>query len=508
LVIVRFLREPVGGSLRLPRWQVHVSGSESSAQDAVVERLLADLEERDRLIAALTERVEVLTARVAELEARLGKNSQNSSKPPSSDNPFTKPPPRSLRGKSGRRPGKQSGDPGARLEPRPDPDQVVVHTPQRCAGCGGDLVEAPVVAEERRQVFDLPAVRLQVVEHRTQRRVCACGQATAAGFPAEASAPTCYGPGVAALGTYLLARQHLPVARAAELLADCLGAPVSTGWLAGLPSAAADRLAPFTAEVRDRLRESPVAHFDETGARVAGKLWWIHVACTDTLTLYHRAPSRGEKSMNLGGVLPEFTGVAVHDGLTSYRRYDITHGLCNAHHLRELTVLVETIGNNGVEWPAKMAHLLVQMHTAVQNAKAAGLTALDAQQLADYQDRYRALIGEAWAAHPPPPPTGKRGRPRLGTPGSLVRRLDLYQNDVLRFATDFAVPFDNNQAERDIRMIRLQQKISTSWRSEHGIDAFLAVRSYLSTARKRGKSALDVLRELFTAQPWLPAPAT
>ena len=232
------------------------------------------------------------------------------------------------------------------------------------------------------------------------------------------------------------------------------------------------------------------------------------MACTNSLTLYHRAPSRGHKSADLGGVLPEFTGVAVHDGLTSYRHYDVAHGLCNAHHLRELAALVETIGKTGVAWPALMADLLVEIHTAVKAAKSAGQTALPAPTLADYRRRYRALVAQGQAAHPPPPPTHKRGRPRLGTPGSLLRRLDLYQDDVLRFATDFTVPFDNNQAERDIRMIRLQQKISTSWRSEHGIDAFLAVRSYLSTARKQGQGALDVLRQAFTTTPWLPAPAT
>lgn len=485
-----------------------MSESFSAAADAVIAGLRAELAQRDRVLAERDAVIESLMARVADLEARLGKNSKNSSKPPSSDNPFTKPAPRSLRPKSGRRPGKQPGDPGARLTPRPDPDEVRLHTPDRCGGCGGDLAAAPVTGEQRRQVFDLPPTRLEVTEHRVQSRRCGCGQTTTAVFPSEATAPACYGPGLAALATYLLARQHLPVARTAELLAECLGAPVSTGWVAGLLPIAEARLAGFASYTRDQLRESPVAHFDETGARVAGKLWWVHVACTESLTLYHRAPSRGEKSMNLGGVLPEFTGVAVHDGLTSYRHYDIAHGLCNAHHLRELTALAETIGKNGVEWPAKMARLLVQMHTAVKNAKAAGLTALDAQQLADYRARYRALVSEGWATHPPPPPTGKRGRPKLGTAGSLVRRLDLYHNDVLRFATDFAVPFDNNQAERDIRMIRLQQKISTSWRSEHGIDAFLAVRSYLSTARKQGKSALDVLRDLFTGHPWLPAPAT
>lgn len=452
------------------------------------------LAERDRVIAELS-------ARVAELEARLGKNSQNSSKPPSTD-AFTKPPPRSLRRKSGRKPGKQTGDPGARLEPKPDPDEIVVHQPVACGSCGSDLATAPVVGDQRRQVFDLPPIRLRAVEHRAQQRRCDCGRVTTAPFPVQASAPACYGPRVAALGVYLLGRQHLPVDRAAEAMADCFGAPVSTGWLASLLPSAAEGLEGFTAVVRAQLQAAPVAHFDETGGRVAGKLRWVHVAATDTLTLYHRAGGRGKDSIDAGGVLPGFTGVAVHDGLTSYRRYDVTHALCAAHHLRELAGIAEATDQ---EWPTRLADLLVEIHKAVLVAKTDGRTALPARRLAGYRRRYRDLIAEGKTLNPPPPRTGKRGRPKLGPAGSLLRRLDDYQEDVLRFATDFTVSFDNNQAERDIRMVKLQQKISGGWRSETGADAFLAVRSYLSTARKHHRGALDVLRDLFTGTPWIPA---
>jgi len=452
------------------------------------------LEERDRLIAELS-------ARVAELEARLGKNSQNSSKPPSSD-AFVKPPPRSLRRKSGRKPGKQTGEQGSRLEPRADPDEVVVHAPSTCHSCGSDLDDAPVVGDQRRQVFDLPPIRLRAVEHRAQRRACGCGTVTTAGFPDHVSAPVCYGPGVAALGCYLLGRQHMPVDRAAEAMADCFGAPVSTGWLASLLPTAAGRLGVFTAVVREQLAAAPVAHFDETGGRVAAKLRWIHVAATDTLTLYHLATGRGKKAIDAGGVLPVFTGVAVHDGLTSYRRYDVVHALCGAHHLRELVGMAEATGQ---DWPTALADLLAEVHKAVLAAKADGKSALSARRLADYRRRYETLVTQGRRLNPPPPRTGKRGRPKLGPAGSLLRRLDEYQDDVLRFATDFAVSFDNNQAERDVRMVKLQQKISGGWRSQTGADAFLAVRSYLSTARKQKQGALDVLAELFAGRPWIPA---
>lgn len=471
--------------------------------EPTVEQLLVLLAERDAVIVGLVEQVNGLAALVAELEARLGKNSQNCSKPPSSD-AFVKPPPRSLRRKSGRKPGKQSGEQGFRLEPRLDPDRIVRHVPELCRCCGRELSDAAVVDEDRRQVFDLPAVTPVVIEHRAERRACACGAVTTAAFPAEATAPTCYGPGVAALGAYLLARQHLPVERTAEAFADCFGLPVSTGYLASLLPAAAGRLEPFLALTGKELAAADVAHFDETGARVAATLHWVHVLCTDRFTLYHLDAKRGQTAMERAGVLPGFTGIAVHDGLAAYRRFDIVHALCNAHHLRELAGIAETTGQ---DWPTRLADLLVEIHVAVQVAKANGRTALPARRLAGYRRRYDGLIADGKALNPPPPRTGRRGRPKLGPAGALLARLEAHRADVLRFATDFRVPFDNNQAERDVRMVKLQQKISGGWRSPTGARAFLAVRSYLSTAAKHGQRALAVLRELFTGGVWLPAAA-
>jgi len=469
-----------------------------------VEQLLVLLAERDGALAARDALIVELAARVADLEARLGKNSQNSSKPPSSD-AFVKPPPRSLRRASGRKPGKQPGDPGFRLVQRPDPDEVRVHVPEVCRGCGDSLEQAPVVGQERRQVFDLPPIYLTVIEHQAQRRECRCGTVTIAAFPAEATAPTCYGPGVAALGAYLLARQHLPVERAAECLADCFGAPVSTGYLATLLPNAAGRLKEFLALLGKELTQAEVAHFDETGGRVKGKLWWIHVACTDRYTLYHLDPRRGKTAMDAAGILPSFTGVAVHDGLAAYRKYTAAeHALCNIHHLRELAGIGELTGQS---WPAELADLLVEMNLAVGVVRANGGTALPSSRLRGYRRRYDALILVGKEVNPPPPRTGKRGRPALGPAGSLLARLHTHRDDVLRFATDLRVPFTNNQAESDVRMVKLQQKISGGWRSQTGAESFLAVRSYLSTARKHGQEAMDVLRSLFTDGAWLPATA-
>jgi transposase len=289
-----------------------------------------------RLVAANAE----LAARVAELERRLGKDSSNSSKPPSSDG-LGKPTRTRQRGgeraEGGRAPGKQPGAPGAHLAQVAQPDEVIRHVPDRCGGCGVELADGVVVGVEARQVFDLPPLRLSVSEHRAERRRCACGTITQAAFPAEARAAACYGPGVRALCCYLLAYQHLPVDRAAQLLADVLGTPVSAGTLAAVLAEGAAGLEGFCQVVRERLAAAEVAHFDETGARVAGRLHWVHLASTKLLSLFTVHAKRGKAAMDAAGVLPGFHGVAVHDGWSPYWRYEVTHALCGAHLLRDWT---------------------------------------------------------------------------------------------------------------------------------------------------------------------------
>ena len=446
-----------------------------------------------------------LAARVAESEARLVKNSRNSSKPPSSDG-LDKPAPKSLRKPSGRKPGKQQGDPGFRLQPRAVPDEVRTHVPIGRLGCGADLAGAPVVGVETRQVFDLPVIELIAIEHRAQSRERGCGVVIRAAFPTEVTAPTCYGPGVAALAVYLLGRQHLPVEHAATCLEEAFGAAVSTGWLSSLLPNAAARLEGLLAIAREQLAAARVAHFDETGGRVADTLHWIHVACNDTSTLLNLDRKRGQVAMDAARILPEFKGVAVHDGLVVYRQFDqALRGLCNAHHLRELAGIAELTGQ---AWPIRLAELLVELHVAVQTARANGKTSLPAHRLAALGKRYDALIAQGKQLNPPPPWTGKRGRPALDAAESLLARLETHRADVLRFATDFRVPFDNNQAERDVRMVKLQQKIS-------GVGDPRTAPKPSSTSdptyRQRAKAARAqtvVLRELFTGQPWIPAVGT
>ena len=456
-------------------------------------------------VEAMQAQVAVLESRVGELEARVKQTSRNSSRPPSSDGLAKPPPTRSQRRASGRRPGGQPGSEGHHLAQVAEPDRVVSYEPERCGGCGGGLADAELVGAERRQVFDLPPeTRLLVCEHRALRRRCGCCGAVSAGlFPELVRAPAQYGPRLRAYVLYLAVYQHLPYERIGRLLADRYGASLSTGTLQAIVARGAAGLEPFLEELRGQLVGSPVVHVDETGARTAGKLHWVHEATTTTLALYGLHARRGREGIDALGVLPGFAGVAVHDGFTPYRGYtDCTHALCNGHHLRELTAVEE---QGGQPWATEMARLLIELKDAVEVAKQAGATMLTQGTLTGYRTRYRQLIAAGYARNPEPQRTGKRGRPRQGPTRSLLLRLDQHQDDVLRFASDFDVSFDNNLAERDIRMIKLQQKISGCWRSREGAEAFLALRSYIQTARKQGQDILAVLQAAAEGRPWLPA---
>ena len=454
-----------------------------------------------RLVAANA----ALTARVAELERRLGKDSSNSSRPPSSEGLGKPPAPRQQRRGGGRRPGKQPGAPGAHLAQVGDPDEVVVHRPERCDGCGGDLTLAPVVGVEARQVFDLPQVRLWVCEHRAERRQCACGHRTAGVFPGVARAAACYGPGVRALGAYLGAWQHVPVERASGLLDDGVGAGVSAGWLGGLVAEAAGGLGGFVERVREQLAGAEVAHFDETGARVAGRLHWVHSASTPMLSLFTVHPKRGVVAMDAAGVLPGFRGVAVHDGWSPYWRYPkATHALCAAHLGRELEAAAELPGQG---WAAELGEWFTIACAQAASARDSGAGRLQATILAGLQDRYDRILATGRAANPVPPrPPGRRRR-RRAPAACLLERLEVHRGEVVRFLEDLRVPPTNNLAERDIRMVKLQQKISGCWRTLDGAQAFLTVRSYVATARKHGINPLVALRRLFEGDPWLPTAA-
>jgi transposase len=399
-------------------------------------------EELEALVVEQAALIVQLRAEVAELKRRLAQNSRNSSRPPSSDGLAKPPAPKSLRSRSGRKPGGQPGHEGHHLERAEQPDEVIVHVPGVCGGCGGDLADGEAVGEEARQVFDLPPVRLVVAEHRCQRRRCACGHVTTAVFPPGASAPTQYGPRMRALGVYLVAVQHLPYQRAAQLLADWLGAPLSPATLVEFVKGAAADLDEFLDLVHEQITCSPVVHFDETGARVAGRGRWLHCASTETLTFYALHDRRGTEGIDHAGVMPHFRGIAVHDGWPQYRSYThATHALCNAHHLRELLGVIEQHTDGRQSWANHMDTLLRALHEQAKAAKAAGEDWLDPVVLACYRVAYEQIIALGHKQNPPSTVrTGKRGPIGRSPSANLLRRLDEQREQVLRFAHDFQVP--------------------------------------------------------------------
>jgi len=458
----------------------------------LVRSLLARIEEQQ---AQMT----TLSARVKHLEDQQAQNSRNSSKPPSSD--LAKPAPKSLRKPSGRKPGGQPGHRGNTLKMVPVPDRVVEHAPSQCQSCRWCLDDVAATLGERRQVFDLPEPRLEVVEHQLVVKQCpCCGQLNRGIFPESITAPVQYGSRLKALAVYLIDFQLLPYHRTAEFFADVFSQSISSGTLHEAVRACNERLQETEAQIKQALRQSEVGHFDETGFYVSQSRRWLHVASTEELTHYAWHERRGHAATDEIGILPAFSGVAVHDGWSSYRRYDCVHGLCNAHHLRELCFIEERYEQ---DWAGKMTGLLLEIKQAVQAAKEVGLVSLSSWQRAVYRARYGSILAEGFAANPPPASDGKkrRGRKKQSKAKNLLDRLARDRDGVLRFMEDFRVPFDNNQAERDLRMMKVQQKISGCFRSGEGASYFCRMRSYLSTMRKQGHRMLYALERAFSGDP-------
>lgn len=466
---------------------------------------IAELEAEN---AQQREQIAALLERVRELEARLAKDSHNSSKPPSSDGLKRQlPRTRSLRRKTGKKPGGQVGHPGETLHLVAEPDALVEHRPTVCATCQAPLPEegAAVVARERRQVQDLPPIRLRVTEHQALSVRCpACQQVTGGAFPTEAPSRAQYGPRLRALAVYLVAQQFVPYARARDLLADLTGARLSVGTLVEWVQHSAETLTPVEEELKAALCRAPVLHCDETGVRRGGRLAWAHVTSTDRLTHYAIHAKRGSEATSEIGILPGYRGVSVHDGWKPYQTHTTCrHALCNVHHLRELTFVEEQYDQS---WASDLKDLLLEMRAATEQARAQHLTRLPASQRNALVARYEQVLAVGLAANPPPPRRPRqRGRLKQSPARNLLERLWLGQEQVLAFLDDLTIPFDNNQAERDLRLLKTQQKISGCFRADAGSEAFARLRSYVSTLRKQRVALLDALRTLFTGSPLYPA---
>jgi transposase len=466
------------------------------AANARLRELLAD---RDAEIAVLREQLAGLASQVADLAARVKMNSQNSSKPPSSDG-LAKPAPKSLRGKSGRKPGRPEGQPGATMQLSDHPDKKVRHRPARCGCCGKSLKRAAVTAVERRQVIDIPPVKAVTTEHQLLTLLCGCGHETKAAAPDGVSAPVQYGPRIMGTGIYLWHGQFLSRDRACRALLEMCGCAPSPGALAAAARKTAGLLAPALAAVTRYLASAEVAHFDETGFRTAGRLAWVHSASWGKFVLVTVHAKRGTDGMKAAGVLPFFTGIAVHDAWKPYDTFANVagHALCGAHVLRELVAVTETGTALDQTWAQQAIDALLALNGAAEAARTAGQAAIDPETRKKHQDWYRDAAATGIALNAAR--NGKLQQKRH----ALATRMQAREDDYLRFARDLRIPFTNNAAEQAIRMSKLRIKISGCMRSMAGAEEFCAIRSYLATAARHGIGALDALTSAFQGQPWIP----
>jgi transposase len=451
-----------------------------------------------------------LEARVRALEDQLAKNSGNSSKPPSSDG-LSKPQPHNLRTSSGKPPGGQAGHPGHTLETVEHPQHICVHPVTCCGQCQALLEQVPVSAYEKRQVFELPPVQVEVTEHRAEIKTCPqCGLLNRGDFPANVTQPVQYGPHLQAQAVYFNTYHFIPLERTAEIFRDLYQHPLSEAAILQATTDMAHQVAPAVAMVKRLVTEAAVVHFDESGLRVMGRLQWVHVASTDWLTYLAVHPNRGRVAMNAIGILPHFHGTAVHDALPAYFQYaDARHSLCNSHLLRELQFITE---RDSQPWAASLTTLLLDIKQVVHAARQQGLADLTPECLQAFEARYAALVTQGLDANPAPavpdPPVKHRGRLKQTPAKNLLDRLKARPREVLAFMYDFQVPFDNNQAERDIRMVKLKQKISGTFRTAAGAETFCQIRSYISTARKNGQRAIAALQAALAGTPFIPAEAS
>lgn len=454
---------------------------------------------RERLVAA--------EAQIKKLIELLGQNSHNSSWPSSRDKGRQKPKPKSLRPQTERKAGGQEGHKGHTLEFNPEPDVVELHRPAQCQFCQAPLAEDIVASHvAKRQVFELPPLRYMTIEHQAETILCpCCGEATASEFPANVTNPVQYGSQVKRLSVYLRNEQFIPYERERQMLADLFELPISTGSLQNFLETAAENVKPATEAIKDAVKKAEVGHADETGFYIEGKRAWLHTVSTSDLTYYEPHQSRGKKATDAIGILPEFAGTLVHDNYPTYFMYQLLlHALCNAHHLRELTAIVE---NDQQQWAALMIACLLSAKQLVDEAYQAGESEVPAEQLQRIQQVYEAVVALGLAENPlrdEHPPPVKRGRPKKTKARNLVERFDKRQDEILRFVHDFKVPFDNNLAERDIRMMKVQQKISGSFRSWEGAKQFCSLRTYISTIRKQGLNVWEALGSLFDDEVLMP----
>lgn len=477
------------------------------SKDKLIEALMKENSELKQLLYSLNTSmeqqsvmIEQLNQTIAELNEKFNKNSKNSSKPPSSDG-LKKPVTKSLRQKSGKKPGGQQGHDGNHLAITTDPDEVKKHFPKACINCPNisKCIGQRACVVEKRHVIDA-VVTIHVTEHQKYSfRKCPFheGNILQGAFPAGVSATVQYGDNLNALAVALNTVGMVSIKRTHEILGSVFSIPLSTGTISSMVKKCAESVSNTVNIIRQKVINSTVGHFDETGTRVDGKTMWVHNSSTEDYTYLSVHQKRGTEGMDDNGVLPAFQGIAMHDCWKSYWKYGVMHAVCCAHLLRELTGIEENDPNQ--KWATKFKELLLEMKKVKDKALLADKSELSYYHLHRFDINYNEILQEAIDTNPIPVATEKKcGRKKKGKILALVERLREYKASVCLFTKNFAVPFDNNQAERDIRMIKVKTKVSGCFRTKDGAYDFLKIMSYIGTAKKQGFNSYEAIKNAVT----------
>lgn len=445
--------------------------------------------------------------RLQDLEARLGMNSTNSSKPPSTDDKLSKSLKPKEKGKRKASRGGQKGHAGKTLMQRENPDHTEVFRPTRCEQCHGDLSETNSDRIIKRQVFDLPLPAIEVTEYQSHSIICpCCHHNNTSAFAEGVNAPAQYGKNLQSFIGYLSTHQMIPHERISELIEDLCGHRLSKGSIITILHRMHHACEASESAIKKQLMQSDLLHCDETGVNIAGTLHWVHVASTSTLTYYYLSAKRGKVATDAMGILEHYQGVAVHDHWSTYNHYDCSHSFCNAHHLRELQGISDY---EKLPWSADMKRLLIRMKQMVHKAEANGKADLSKAVYQRFLEQYDTITSAALGVYEKeapnaPPQPNRRGRQKQPKGKNLLDRLIKYKSETLRFMQDFRVPFTNNQAERDLRMIKVKEKVSGCMASYRGGEYFARIRGYISTVKKQNGSVLQELRNALEGRPFLP----
>jgi transposase len=482
---------------------VYEAGSEAVIE--LINNLTVIILEQHEIIAIQAKKIAILEERIKTLEEQLNKNSRNSSKPPSTDGlAKKKPKTKSLRKKSGRKPGGQEGHPGTTLTMVEKPDKTILYEVTTCNRCSLNIQDLEAEDHESRQVFEIPPIEIKVTEHCVEIKVCPkCGCTTKADFPEDVKHVVQYGKNVGALSVYLHHYQLLPYERSCELLSDVCGCKISPATLIRVENDCFEKLEGFENEIKNHLIQSDVIHCDETGMKVKGNRNWLHVASTDKLTYYTVHSKRGSEAMNDMDILPNFSGISIHDYWKAYYKYNCKHSLCNDHHLRDLTGIYE---NYDQQWSKNMVDLLIEIKNCVDKERETS-DCLDTEILRYFEAKYDGIIKIGLEENPPSldfqKQPKKRGKKKQTPAKNLLDRFKNKKTDILRFMHDFTVPFGNSQAERDVRMMKLQQKISGTFRSLQGAVNFCRIRGFISTTKKNKLSVINSIQDVFSGKPFV-----